>query len=104
MQSEKKTQRPGKEKSAVGKRKRTDIKADGLYTIGADAPERLRKIADDPDTPLKLRVEIEKWIAEMVFGRPKLQPGTGGDREGGGSKGDSSITVKFEGELEQWSR
>lgn len=33
------------------------------------APERLRAICDDPSTPVKVKADIEKWFAEMYFGK-----------------------------------
>lgn len=44
-----------------------------IKEYGKEAPERLRKIADDPATPVKVRADIEKWFAEMTYGKPSQQ-------------------------------
>lgn len=65
----------------------------------AQSPARLRAIADDPDTPVKLKAEIERWFTEMWYGKAPQAL----DLEG---KVDSTgvQTVKFEGVLEEWSK
>ncbi len=63
------------------------------------APERLRAIADDPETPVKVRSDIEKWFAEMWFGKSPQALGLEGKVESTGVK-----TIKFEGVLEEWSQ
>ena len=37
------------------------------------SPRKLRAIADDPDTPVRLKAEIEKWFAEMCYGKAAQQ-------------------------------
>lgn len=37
------------------------------------APDRLRAIADDEKTPVKVRADIEKWFAEMYYGKSAQQ-------------------------------
>ena len=64
----------------------------------AEAPERLRAIADDPDTPVKVKADIERWFAEMLFGKKKA------DADSKADKGESVQTVRFEGVLEEWSQ
>lgn len=40
-----------------------------LEKYAKDAPAKLRAIADDPDTPLKLKADIEKFFYEAVYGK-----------------------------------
>ena len=65
----------------------------------AQAPERLRAIADDPETPVKIKVEIERWFAEMWFGKSPQAQGLDDDAKPSGTK-----VVRFEGVLDDWSR
>lgn len=65
----------------------------------AQAPERLRAIADDPETPVKIKVEIERWFAEMWFGKSPQAQGLDDEARPSGTK-----VVRFEGVLDDWSR
>ena len=68
-----------------------------IRKYGRESAVRLRAIADDPETPAKLKADIERFFFEAVYGKT---PGTS-DKE---SKGDGAVqTIKFEGELEKWS-
>ncbi len=69
-----------------------------IKEYGKEAPERLRKISDDPATPVKVRADIEKWFAEMTYGKPSQQVDIDGKMETQGVQ-----TIKFEGKLEEWS-
>lgn len=69
-----------------------------IKEYGKEAPERLRKIADDPATPVKVRADIERWFAEMTYGKPSQQVDIDGRMETQGVQ-----TIKFEGKLEEWS-
>ena len=40
-----------------------------LELYAKNAPAKLRAIADDPDTPVKIRADIEKFFFEAVFGK-----------------------------------
>lgn len=68
-----------------------------MRKYGREAAARLRAIADDPDTPVKLRAEIERFFFEAVYGK------TPGAAEKEGKGGGTVQTVKFEGKLEEWS-
>lgn len=46
---------------------------DEIKLYGKEAPARLRAIADDPDTPIKVKADIERWFAEMAFGKAVQQ-------------------------------
>lgn len=64
-----------------------------------EAPARLREIADDPDTPVKIRADIEKWFAEMWYGKSPQALDLDGKMETTGTQ-----TIKFEGVLDEWSQ
>lgn len=64
-----------------------------------EAPERLRAIADDPATPVRLKAEIEKWFAEMYYGRAAQQVTLDGEVQNTGT-----TVVRFEGELAEWAK
>lgn len=70
-----------------------------LEKYAKDAPAKLRAIADDPDTPVKIRADIEKFFFEAVYGKAPQAIDLDGKVENTGT-----TTVKFEGELEEWSR
>lgn len=63
------------------------------------APERLRAIADDPETPVKVRADIERWFAEMWFGKSPQALGLEGELKATGTK-----VIRFEGVLDEWSK
>lgn len=63
------------------------------------APDRLRAIADDPSTPARLKAEIEKWFAEMYYGKSPQQVTMDGELNSTGT-----TIVKFEGELAEWAK
>ncbi len=64
-----------------------------------EAPARLRAICDDPGTPVKIKAEIERWFAEMWYGKSPQALDLEGKMESTGIQ-----TVKFEGVLEEWSQ
>lgn len=64
----------------------------------AQAPERLRAICDDPATPVKVKADIEKWFAEMWYGKSPQAMALEGKMENVGVQ-----TIKFEGALQEWS-
>lgn len=68
-----------------------------LRKYGRESPGRLRAIADDPDTPVKLKADIERFFFEAVYGKT---PGTGEKED----KNPPVQIIRFEGALEQWSR
>lgn len=68
-----------------------------LYAAGA--PAKLRAIADDPNTPVKIRADIEKFFFEAVYGKAPQAIDIDGEM-----KNTSTTVVKFEGELEKWSK
>lgn len=69
-----------------------------LELYAKDAPKKLRAIADDPDTPVKIRADIEKFFFEAVYGKAPQSVDLDGRMEQTGEQ-----IVKFEGVLEDWS-
>ena len=63
-----------------------------------DSAKRLREIADDPGTPVKVKADIERWFAEMYFGKAPQALDVDGKMEQ-----QSAMTITFEGKLEEWS-
>ena len=63
------------------------------------SPERLRAIADDEKTPAKVKADIEKWFAEMWYGKAPQAVDVDGKLENTGV-----IKVEFQGVLEEWSQ
>ena len=70
-----------------------------LEKYARNAPEKLRAIADDPNTPVKIRADIEKFFFEAVYGKAPQALDIDGSLDTSGVK-----TVKFEGALEDWSK
>lgn len=64
-----------------------------------EAPARLRAICDDPATPVKVKADIEKWFAEMWYGKSPQALDLEGKVENLGTQ-----TIKFEGVLDEWSQ
>ena len=70
-----------------------------LEQYAKDAPAKLRAIADDPATPVKIKADIEKFFFESVYGKAPQAIDLEGKMENLGSQ-----TIKFEGVLDEWSR
>lgn len=70
-----------------------------LKEYAREAATRLRKIASDPDCPIKVKADIEKWFAEMYYGRAGQRVEVEGNMNTTGT-----TEVKFIGELEEWSK
>lgn len=71
---------------------------ENFKNYAAQAPDKLRAIADDPGTPVKIRTDIEKWFAEMWYGKAPQAVDLDGKVENTGT-----TVVKFEGVLDEWS-
>lgn len=70
-----------------------------LELYAKDAPAKLRAIADDPATPVKIKADIEKFFFEAVYGKAPQAIDLDGKVDTGGTQ-----VIKFEGELDKWSR
>jgi len=64
-----------------------------------EAPARLREICDDPNTPVKVKADIEKWFAEMWYGKSPQALDVDGNIN---SKG--SVVVEFKGKIAEWAK
>lgn len=69
-----------------------------LELYAKDAPKKLRAIADDPQTPVKIRADIEKFFFEAVYGKAAQAVDLDGKMDTTGTQ-----TIRFEGVLEEWS-
>lgn len=63
------------------------------------SPARLRAICDAEDTPVKVKADIERWFAEMWYGKAPQALDVDGKL---GT--ESAVTVRFEGALDKWSK
>lgn len=70
-----------------------------LEQYAKDAPAKLRAIADDPDTPAKLRADIEKFFFEAVYGKAAQAVDLDGRLENTGT-----TVIRFEGEIAEWAK
>lgn len=68
-----------------------------LQRMGMEALRKMRQMANDPETAEKNRIDIYKWMAEMYLGKPSGRSGRESD------EAVSAVSVRFEGELEEWS-
>lgn len=60
--------------------------------------ENLRKIADNPATPVKVRADIERWFAEMAYGKAPQQVDFDGKMATEGK-----TVIEFKGDLKEWA-
>lgn len=70
-----------------------------LEKYAKDAPAKLRAIADDPATPVKIKADIEKFFYEAVYGKAPQAIDLEGSLENKGS-----TVVEFKGVLDEWSQ
>lgn len=63
------------------------------------APARLREIADDPHTPVKIKADIERWFAEMWYGKSPQALDLEAKVENTGT-----TVVEFRGEIAEWAK
>lgn len=70
-----------------------------LVKYAEGAPAKLRAIADDPSTPVKIRADIEKFFYESVYGKAPQAIDLEGRMENTGTQ-----VIKFEGVLDEWSQ
>lgn len=70
-----------------------------LKEYAKQAPDRLREIADAENTPVKVKADIEKWFAEMYYGKSAQQVTLDGEV---GTTG--TTVVEFKGEIAEWAK
>ena len=78
----------------MAERKKSEVIKKALSKYGAKSLEKLMELADEEETPAKLKAEIYKWFAEMEFGKPvnKVQDDNPEGQE-----------VSLEGDMAKWS-
>lgn len=69
-----------------------------LEKYAKDAPAKLRAIADDPATPVKIKADIEKFFFEAVYGKATQAMDLEGKIENTGT-----TVVEFKGEIAEWA-
>lgn len=69
-----------------------------LELYAKDAPKKLRAIADDPATPVKIKADIEKFFYEAVYGKAPQAIDLDGKLDNSGT-----TVVEFKGVLDEWS-
>ena len=69
-----------------------------LELYAKQAPERLRALADDPATPVKVKADIEKFFFEAVYGKAPQAIDLEGKMENTGT-----TVVEFKGEIAGWA-
>lgn len=70
-----------------------------LEMYAKDAPAKLRAIADDPATPVKIKADIEKFFFEAVYGKAAQAVDLEGKLENTGT-----TVVEFKGEIAEWAK
>ena len=70
-----------------------------LEMYAKDAPKKLRAIADDPATPVKIKADIEKFFYEAVYGKAPQAIDLEGKMESTGS-----TVIEFKGEIAEWAK
>ena len=70
-----------------------------LELYAKDAPAKLRAIADDPATPVKIKADIEKFFFEAVYGKAPQAIDLDGKLENTGS-----TVIEFKGEIAEWAK
>ena len=69
-----------------------------LELYAKEAPAKLRAIADDPATPVKIKADIEKFFFEAVYGKAPQALDIEGKMENTGS-----TVIEFKGEIAEWA-
>ena len=70
-----------------------------LELYAKQAPEKLRAIADDPDTPIKIKADIEKFFYEAVYGKAPQAIDLDGKLDNSGT-----TVIEFKGEIAEWAK
>ena len=69
-----------------------------LELYAKEAPQKLRAIADDPATPVKIKADIEKFFFEAVYGKAPQAIDLDGKLENTGT-----TIIEFKGEIAEWA-
>ena len=74
-------------------------KPETLLKQGEKSIEALIQMANNEETPVKVRADIHRWLAEMSYGKAQQSVDMDAD-----VKSSSEIKVEFEGVLNEWSK
>ena len=85
----------GKSGNPGGRPKKPEV----IEKYADEAPDKLRAIALDPDTPKKIQADIWKFFYEAQYGKAKQAVDVDGTIENTGA-----TVVRFEGELAEWAK
>ena len=70
-----------------------------LEKYAREAPEKLRAIADDPATPVKIKADIEKFFFEAVYDKAPQAIDLDGKVEN-----NNTTVIEFKGEIAEWAQ
>lgn len=70
-----------------------------LELYAKEAPARLKAIADDPNTPVKVKADIERFFIEQVYGKAAQAVDVDGKMETGGK-----TVIEFKGDIAEWAK
>ena len=85
----------GQSGNPTGRPKKPEV----IEEYAREAPEKLRAIAEDPDTAVKVKTDIWKFFYEAHYGKAKQAVDVDGSIESNGVS-----VIRFEGELEEWAK
>lgn len=85
----------GQTGNPAGRPKKPEV----IEEYAKEAPEKLRAIAEDSNTPVKIQTDIWKFFYEAHYGKAKQAVDVDGSIESNGVS-----VIKFEGELEEWAK
>ena len=69
-----------------------------LELYAKEAPARLKAIADDPNTPVKVKADIERFFIEQIYGKAAQAVDVDGKMENTGT-----TVIEFKGEIAEWA-
>lgn len=70
-----------------------------LEQYAKEAPQKLRAIADDPATPVKIKADIEKFFFEAVYGKAPQAIDLDGKLDN-----KSNTVIEFKGAIAEWAK
>lgn len=70
-----------------------------LKEYAKKAPDKLIEIVEQENTPPRLKADILRWMAEMVYGKAPQAVDMNAE-----VKGKNVTVVKFEGEISEWAK
>ena len=70
-----------------------------LEQYAREAPAKLKAIADDPNTPVRVKADIERFFIEQIYGKAAQAVDLDGKLENAGK-----TVIEFKGELAEWAK